>query len=787
MLAARRTCFAALILTLFLNVSSAIAQVVVATVPVGVGPDAVAVNTTTNKAYVVNLLCDTLSCSNPGSVSVIDGATNTTTATVPVGVTPAAVVVNPVTNKIYVSNECGSDNNCQSLGTITVIDGATLATQTVTVGYVPARMAVNPVTNKIYVVNMCTSPGIQECQNDAPGTITVIDGATLQTTNVTVGYAPADVAVNTVTNTIYATSLSGTDGQNGSVTVINGNNLSTQTVNTDYFTLSVAVNQTSNQIYATNICGGDPSCQSGSVSVIDGSTLTTQSVPMLFAPYFLAVNPVTNKIYVTNNCTNLSCNTPTAVTVLDGNTLSTTQIPVCNTGDQAADIEVNTVTNKIYYPCDRNGGTLTVIDGATNTTTQVAVGDEPVAAGINATTNTIYVPNANDATTSVVGGATTLQMVAITPCRLVDTRTGSPIQGGTSATFNLPQLAQSQGCPDISTAISYSLNVTLIPKNGNPVRYLTLWPTGELQPNVSLMNSYDGRVKANAAILSGGVGKAVNVFVTDTADVAIDIDAYFAPTNSSTLAFYPLIPCRVADTRNSDYPQGLGAPFLSGGAQRDFPILNSTCIPHNVTPVAYSFNLTAIAYPGQGSRLGYLEIWPTGSQPANPVSTLNNPTGTNVANAAIVPAGTGGEVTVFVSNDSNLAIDINGYFAPAGSGGLSLYPSATCRVLDTRSLSGGLPFSGQLAPPVDVVDSSCGVPANAQAYVFNATVLPSPTLNFLTLWPEGDQQPGVSTLNAVDGFAASNMAVVPNLDGQIDAYAMGTTQLILDISSYFAP
>jgi hypothetical protein len=33
----------------------------------------------------------------------------------------------------------------------------------------------------------------------------------------------------------------------------------------------------------------------------------------------------------------------------------------------------------------------------------------------------------------------------------------------------------------------------------------------------------------------------------------------------------------------------------------------------------------------------------------------------------------------------------------------------------------------------------------------------------------------------------SNMAIVPNYDGSVSAYAQGITQLILDISSYFAP
>ena len=48
-------------------------------------------------------------------------------------------------------------------------------------------------------------------------------------------------------------------------------------------------------------------------------------------------------------------------------------------------------------------------------------------------------------------------------------------------------------------------------------------------------------------------------------------------------------------------------------------------------------------------------------------------------------------------------------------------------------------------------------------------------------------QPTVSTLNAEDGFITSNMAIVPTNDGSIDAYAYALTQLILDISGYFAP
>jgi uncharacterized repeat protein (TIGR03803 family) len=417
-------------------------------------------------------------------------------------------------------------------------------------------------------------------------------------------------------------------------------------------------------------------------------------------------------------------------------------------------------------------------------------GESPYGALIQGTNGNFY-------GTTFMGGAHgygtifslsgTAQFVPVTPCRLVDTRKqdggGGPIQGGTFQTFNLPQLAESgKFCPafSLASAAAYSLNVTVVPQG--PLGYLTVWPTGQNQPVVSTLNSVDGRVKANAAIVPAGMNGAINVFASNTTDVVLDIDGYFAPATSSTLAFYTLPPCRVADTRNANGP--LGGPSLQGGVERDFPVQsNPNCVIPS-TAQAYSFNFTAV--PVGGHPLGYLTVWPTGqTQPV--VSTLNDLTGTVVANAAIVPAGQpNGKIAVFPSNPTDLVIDVNGYFAPPGAGGLSLYPVAPCRVLDTRSGNGA--FSGTLNPPVDVVDSICAPPGTAQAYVFNATVVPSVPLGYLTLWPDdGSPLPAVATLNAVDGAVTSNMAIVPTTNGKINAFASNLTQLILDISSYFAP
>jgi uncharacterized repeat protein (TIGR03803 family) len=421
------------------------------------------------------------------------------------------------------------------------------------------------------------------------------------------------------------------------------------------------------------------------------------------------------------------------------------------------------------------------------TTSTLAVGTDAIVATYSGDSN--YSGSSGMVSQIVNPLPVAAQFVPVMPCRLYDSRPShggsGPIQGGTSQDFDLPLLAQSGPCGstglDLSSATTYSLNITVIPHG--TLGYLTLWPSGEGQPTVSTLNSVDGRVKANAAITPAGTNGAVSVYVTNTTDVVIDIDGYFKPVGTQTLAFYPLPPCRVADTRHDTYPEHLGPPALMANTPRDFPVLASTCnIPS--TAQAYSLNFTVVPM----HPVGYLSVWPTGqSQPV--VSTLNDQTGTIVANAAIVPAGTGGAITVFSTDDTQLLIDINGYFAMPTTQmpGLSLYALTPCRALDTRRTGAGQPFSGKLAP-IGIADSPCGPPATAQAYVFNATVVPVGPLGYLALWPDGEMQPVVSTLNAVDGAITNNMAIVPTNNGSIDAYAGdGLTQLLLDLSSYFAP
>jgi hypothetical protein len=87
---------------------------------------------------------------------------------------------------------------------------------------------------------------------------------------------------------------------------------------------------------------------------------------------------------------------------------------------------------------------------------------------------------------------------------------------------------QSSVCNVPSVAAAYSFNVTVVPSAG-VLNYLTTWPTGVTRPLASTLNSLDGMVVANAALVPTGTGGAISIYVSDPTDVLFDINGYFGP------------------------------------------------------------------------------------------------------------------------------------------------------------------------------------------------------------------------------------------------------------------
>ena len=117
----------------FVSVIDTATNTVIATIPVGIGPRGVAVTPDGSKVYVTNVQLP-----NPSVVSVIATATNTVIATIPLGGESNGVAVTPDGRKVYVANS-GSNN-------VFVIDTATNAVigSPIPVGLFPFGVAVTP-------------------------------------------------------------------------------------------------------------------------------------------------------------------------------------------------------------------------------------------------------------------------------------------------------------------------------------------------------------------------------------------------------------------------------------------------------------------------------------------------------------------------------------------------------------------------------------------------------------------------------------------------------------------
>jgi hypothetical protein len=70
----------------------------------------------------------------------------------------------------------------------------------------------------------------------------------------------------------------------------------------------------------------------------------------------------------------------------------------------------------------------------------------------------------------------------------------------------------------------------------------------------------------------------------------------------------------------------------------------------------------------------------------------------------------------------------------------------------------------------------------------NATVVAPSTGGYLTAWPSNVSQPLVATSNWVAGQVFNrHFTVGLGTDGAFKLFALSTTELVLDLTGYFAP
>lgn len=141
-----------------------------------------------------------------------------------------------------------------------------------------------------------------------------------------------------------------------------------------------------------------------------------------------------------------------------------------------------------------------------------------------------------------------LPFIAMTPCRVVDTRWapspfgGPGLSAGETRVFPIPTSGDCPGIP--ADAAAYSLNVTVVFTKGNG--HLTAWPAGGERPGTSTINFVAGQIVANAAIVPTGTDGAIAIYAFAATDVILDINGYYAAPPSAVAAGAGVNPMQIA-------------------------------------------------------------------------------------------------------------------------------------------------------------------------------------------------------------------------------------------------
>ncbi len=254
-----------------------------------------------------------------------------------------------------------------------------------------------------------------------------------------------------------------------------------------------------------------------------------------------------------------------------------------------------------------------------------------------------------DVTGFFVAGTGQATYVPISPTRVLDTRTTSRLVASSP-------LVVPVGLP--SDAIAVTANLTVV--NQTRAGFLAVTPTADPNPATSTLNFPAGDIRANGlavSLSSGSLAIVYKAVAGATTDVALDITGYFTTKPATGLAFYPLNPSRIMDSRTT-VDSGLSGVFHANIA-RTLAVGGHWGVPTDAGAV--TGNLTVV---GQ-TAAGFAAMTPDPQN--NPTtSTLNVPLGDIRANGLFGPLNGSGQASfvyrALAGRTTNLVLDLTGYF-----------------------------------------------------------------------------------------------------------------------------
>ncbi len=359
--------------------------------------------------------------------------------------------------------------------------------------------------------------------------------------------------------------------------------------------------------------------------------------------------------------------------------------------------------------------------------------------------------------------------------------------------------------PNAQVNAAYSQTAAAAPAGGNYVYAVT---AGTLPPGLTInpttgavsgmptqLGTFNFTIKATGikAVTGPPDDQGVYTYVNGACNGsrAYTLTVGSTPVNSG-LQFYPLPkPLRLLDTRAGQL--GCDAPGgqIQGGTSRT-QLARRTCdgitIPANA--MAVTGNITTVQSGG-----GYLTLYPSDAQQPL-VSNSNYAANEIINNVFTVGLGNAdGSFKIFATTNTDVVVDITGYYAPPAAGGLYFHPlPKPIRLLETRAgqagcftPGAGLGANTDTPQPARLTCGGVTIPAAAQAIVGNATTVGPQGGGYLTLYPAGVSRPLASSSNySANQIVNGPFAVGLSAAGEFDIFTSAATHLVVDVLGYYS-
>jgi len=243
--------------------------------------------------------------------------------------------------------------------------------------------------------------------------------------------------------------------------------------------------------------------------------------------------------------------------------------------------------------------------------------------------------------------------------------------------------------------------------------------------------------------------------------------------SGSPSALTPMTPFRFADSRKA-----LRITKVLANSVKRVKVAGTAGLPTSTT--AISANFTAV-FPKTNS---YLTVYDCATNRPT-ASTLNILAGTVVANAGVFPLSADGYICFYSPTESDLLVDINGYFTTSARSTFTGMRAVTALDTQTHLNSTGR-LGNDSTVKVDFPAEGLGIPSTAKAVALTITGIQPTAGGYITAYPCGTTRPTVSSVNPPPNSTTSNFAIVPlPANGEVCFYTITGLDLRVDVLGYF--